>query len=99
MANTNNKDSFLRRAPTRGLFLDVNDLPKLPKSRADRQYAIEPKYAKRPDLLAHELYGTVQLWWVFALRNPDALVDPIEDFVSGLSIFVPTKETIDRLAN
>lgn len=99
MASFNSKDSFLKRAPTNGWYLDVNDLPKLPKSRADRFYEIESKYAKRPDLLAHDLYGTVRLWWVFALRNPDVIIDPLEDFVSGLSIYVPTKETIDRVIN
>ena len=95
MASFNSRESFLRRAPTNGLYLDINDLPKLPKSRADRLYEVESKYAKRPDLLAHELFGTVRLWWVFALRNPDEIVDPIEDFVSGLSIYIPTRETID----
>jgi hypothetical protein len=96
MASFNSKDSFLKRAPTNSWYLDVNDLTKLQKSRFDK---IEPKFSKRPDLLAHELYGTVRLWWVFALRNPDLLIDPIEDFASGLSIYIPTKETIDRVIN
>jgi hypothetical protein len=97
MATFHNTNSFLYRAGVNDFYLDVNDLPKIPKSRADRLYTIESRYANRPDLLAHELYGSVNLWWVFALRNPDLLVDPLEDFTSGLSIFLPTKETVDRV--
>ena len=97
MASFNSKDSFLKRAPTNSWYLDVNDLPKLPKSRADRFYKIEPKFAKRPDLLAHELYGTVRLWWVFALRNPDLIEDPIRDFKSGIQIRLPHKGVLETI--
>jgi len=34
---------------------------------------------------------------VFALRNPDLLVDPLEDFTSGLEIYIPSTSAIDRL--
>lgn len=77
--------------------MDVNILPKIPKSRADTIYEIEPQYEHRPDLLASKLYGTVQLWWVFALRNPDLLVDPLEDFTSGKKIYLPTQQTINTV--
>ena len=97
MATFHNTNSFSYRAGVNDFYLDVNDLPKIPKSRADRLYTIESRYANRPDLLAHELYGSVNLWWVFALRNPDLLIDPLEDFVSGLQILLPTRQTIDRV--
>ena len=97
MATFHNKNSFLYRAGRNEFYLDINDLPKMPKSRADRLYTIESKYAKRPDLLANELYGSVILWWVFSLRNPDELIDPIEDFTSGKSIYLPSKESVDRV--
>lgn len=97
MATFHNTNSFLYRASVNGFYLDINDLPKIPKSRADRLYTIESKYENRPDLLANELYGTVNLWWVFALRNPDLLIDPLEDFTSGKSIYLPTRETVDRV--
>jgi hypothetical protein len=48
--------------------------------------------------MAFDLYGTPNLWWVFAIRNPDNIIDPITDFVAGTLIFTPTRETIDRLA-
>jgi len=98
MANFHSNDSFLRNAPVTDFYLDLNSLPRMPKSISDDIYVIESRYDKRPDLLAHKLYGTVNLWWVFALRNPDLLIDPLEDFVSGLKIFTPTRATIDRVS-
>jgi len=52
---------------------------------------ISPKYHQRPDLMAHDLYGNSKLWWVFLEFNQDDLEDPILDFVSGLTILVPTR--------
>ena len=97
MAGFHGNDSFLRNAGTNKFYLDINELPKIPKSISDDIYTIESKYENRPDLLAHERYGSTNLWWVFALRNPDLLVDPLEDFVAGLSIRIPPRETIDRI--
>ena len=52
-------------------------------------------YAKnRPDLLAYDLYGDVSLWWTFSVRNPNIIQDPVFDFVPGVEIFIPTKETV-----
>ena len=97
MASFHSKDSFLRRAPVRGLYLDINELPRIPKSRGDQLYEIEHQYEYRPDLLANKLFGTVRLWWIFALRNPDLLIDPIEDFKAGLTIHIPSGESIQRI--
>ena len=98
MANFHNNNSFLRNAEVTDFYLDLNTLPKIPKLIGDEFYTIESRYDKRHDLLAHKLYGTVNLWWVFALRNPDLLIDPLEDFVSGLKIFLPTRNVIDRVS-
>ena len=97
MASFHNTDSFLRRAPVRDFYLDINDLPKIPKSINDSLYTIDSRFDQRPDLLAQHLFGTVQLWWVFALRNPDLLIDPLEDFKAGLEIYIPSKSSIDRV--
>lgn len=97
MADFHSRESFLRNAKVRDTYLDINQLPKIPKSRADRLYEIPSRYENRPDLLANELYGTVRLWWVFAQRNPDLLIDPLEDFTAGKEIYLPTRETIDRV--
>ena len=97
MASFHSNDSFLRNAKVNDFSLDLNQLPSVPKSISDDTYTIESKYANRPDLLAYDRYGSSNLWWVFALRNPDLLIDPLEDFTSGKVIRIPTKETIDRI--
>jgi prophage DNA circulation protein len=45
-------------------------------------------------LLAYDLYGDSALWWVFAMRNPNTIQDPVFDFLPGTTIFIPKKETI-----
>ena len=55
----------------------------------DFLYTIEPQYTYRPDLLAYDLYGEQNLWWVFMQRNLDVKQDPILDFVPGAQIYIP----------
>ena len=97
MASFHSRESFLRNAPLKGNVLDINQLPRVPKRPGDQLYEIEHQYEGRPELLANELYGTVRLWWLFALRNPDILVDPIEDFKAGVTIFLPSGESVQRM--
>ena len=94
MADFHRRDSFLKRAGTYDVFLDLNTLPVIPKVVSDVTYTIPAKFARRPDLLAHELYNNTRLWWVFALRNPDILVDPIRDFKAGVTIKLPSAEAV-----
>jgi hypothetical protein len=82
--------------PTWGQFLDIwnyNTLT-IPADVTDALYQIDPPYNLRPDLLAHDLYGDSNLWWVFAIRNPDVLVDPLFSFVAPTIIYVPTKSIV-----
>lgn len=62
----------------------------IPPSSDDTFIIIEAKYNLRPDLLAYDLYGDPNYWWVFMSRNIDLIRDPIWDFVSGLEILVPS---------
>ena len=55
---------------------------------------IQQKHHRRPDLLAHELYGNSKFWWVFALYNRNELRDPIWDFEQGMKIKVPARSTV-----
>ena len=63
----------------------------VPADDTDKIIRLSADYHNRPDLLSHELYGTPDLWWTFAVRNPDLIEDPIYDLVTGMEIFVPTR--------
>jgi hypothetical protein len=60
----------------------------------DILYEIEPQFNYRPDLLAHFLYGSSKLWWVFMQRNMDIIQDPIFDFTAGTMIYVPQRSKL-----
>jgi len=82
------------KTKTFGNFLDVMIDRPVTKSPDDVLYAIDSVYQYRPDLLASDLYGTSALWWVFAQRNPNVLVDPLKDFVAGTRIYIPKIDTL-----
>lgn len=86
----NSKDtSQYALTPITDFYLDIWVPRNVPSSDFDNIYIIQPAYNQRPDLLSQQLYGTPRLWWVFAVRNPDLIIDPINDFISGLQIFIP----------
>lgn len=80
-------------------FLDINILPRVAPTFNDEEYVIESEYDQRPDLLAWRLYNSPNLFWVFAMRNPDILLDPIRDFTSGTSIILPSAGVVRSLEN
>ena len=75
-------------------FLDTWKPRTIPKLSSDKLYEVAAVYQYRPDLLAYDLYGDAGLWWVFAMRNPNVIEDPIYDFTAGSTIFVPSKATL-----
>lgn len=75
-------------------YLDILDIRPIPAEDDDFRYTLEPQYTYRPDLLAHDVYGTSRLWWVFAQRNLDRIQDPIFDFVPGLELYLPKRSTL-----
>lgn len=82
---------------TFGQFLDIAKFPVVPKIADDVLFTVNKTYQYRPDLLAYDLYGDAGYWWVFALRNPDAIADPIFDMRVGKNIFLPKKDTLHSL--
>ena len=62
----------------------------------DLEYTIESIYNNRPDVLAYDLYKNANLWWVFAVRNPDTLIDPVFGFITGITIIVPKITTLEQ---
>jgi hypothetical protein len=80
-----------------GSYLDIINFRNIPSLKDDVEYEILPQYQHRPDLLAYDLYGEVNLWWVFAVRNKDIIKDPVYDLVSGQKIKIPKLETLQRV--
>jgi hypothetical protein len=89
MANNSKPTSQYLLTPIRNWYLDLWIPRSIPKNDFDKIIVIPPAYDRRPDLLSQAEYSTPGLWWVFAMRNPDLMNDPIEDFVAGLEIYVP----------
>lgn len=92
MANQYNSRSRYRNTNIKDFYLDIWNAEGLNQSPSvdDTEYVIESRYDRRPDLLANELYGDPSQWWRLAMRNKDILIDPIDDFTSGTTIWVPS---------
>lgn len=90
MAANSKETSEYSLTPVKDWYLDLWVPRQVPKSEFDKILIIPPSFNQRPDLLSQQEYGTPRLWWVFCVRNPDLMNDPIEDFLSGLEIYVPT---------
>lgn len=94
MAVTYSRTSPYANTDVYGFFLDVANIPAVPIDSSDVSYEIDAIYKNRPDLLAYDLYGDSALWWVFAVRNPNVIQDPIFDFQPGVTIYVPQKQNL-----
>lgn len=69
----------------------------IPADTSDRYVLLDSKYEYRPDTLSNDVYGTPKYWWTFMVRNIDVMRDPIWDMKSGMAIYVPTLERIQKL--
>lgn len=75
--------------PTYTWYLDTWIPREIPRNDFDKIEIIPPEFDQRPDLMSQQVYGTPRLWWVFCMRNPNLITDPIHDFVAGLEIYIP----------
>ena len=93
--NPYNKKSIYRDSRIIDDYLGVvENIPYVPIRDDDEFYVIPAEYDKRPDLAAYAFFGSTRLWWVFAKRNINILVDPIEDFEAGTEIRIPDPAAI-----
>ena len=76
-------------------YLDVLTPRRIPRRRDDVLHTLTLVHQYRPDLLAFDLYGNSNLWWVFQSRNPNAFQDAIWDFRAGTKFYIPKKDTIE----
>ena len=90
-------DSFYANTKTVDFYLGAwNDDINL-STIGDTTVEIHSKYNLRPDLMAFDMYGSPNYWWVFALINKDKLIDPVEDFKTGVVLTIPSKNGIRSL--
>jgi hypothetical protein len=84
-----NKTSPYYNTSIKNGYLDVLNFRTFPTSSDEITFTITKEYEYRPDLLAYELYKDSNLWWVFAVRNPSIIKDPIYDMQAGVIIRLP----------
>jgi Base plate wedge protein 53 len=96
MSATYSKTSPYYGTPLWGQYLDIWSGKTILHDVTDQPYQISTAYNLRPDLLAYDLYGDANLWWVFSIRNPDIITDPLMGFQAGLVIIVPTLATVKK---
>jgi hypothetical protein len=95
MASNYSRTSPYRDTPYYGQHLDIMVPRPIPAQPDDIVYTIDKAYHLRPDLLAFDLYQDAALWWVFQMRNPNVISDPLGDFTSGTSIRIPKQATLN----
>lgn len=96
MPKNYSKTSPYYTTPLMGNYLDFLNFRNLPNVTSDVKFTVTSQYAYRPDLLAYDLYGDQNLWWIFAVRNKNVIKDPIYDMYAGQEIYLPQRQTIDQ---
>ena len=97
MASYTPSSPYYNTSNVRNQYLDTLSIRPVPSESDDVLYTIEVQYTHRPDLLAYDLYGDKDLWWVFAQRNMDTIKDPIYDIEAGTAIYIPKGEALQRV--
>lgn len=97
MINEYSSFSPYKETTYNGYYLDVWTPREIGVYESDIMVEVPSQYEHRPDLLSYDAYGDPRLWWVFAVRNPSIIKDPIYDLVSGVKIFIPQKQQLLNL--
>lgn len=80
-------------------YLGVMTPRNIPALDSDQLITIKGAYVMRPDILSYQLYQTTRLWWVFSMRNPNIIKDPIYDFVEGIQIYITDRDALLGILN
>lgn len=59
----------------------------VPPHELDQVIRLDQRYENRPDLLANDIYGNPDMFWIIAIRN--GLEDPIYGFKTGELYTIP----------
>lgn len=89
MATNYKKTSVYKNTPLYKDYLGTFVPPISIDTRKMKRRKIEPKYNRRPDLMAYDLYGSAEYWWIIPLLNRSVIKDPLFDFTEGKEVFVP----------
>ena len=96
MPTTYSSSSPYASTPMWGSFLDIWPGIVISPNMTDAVYQIDNPYNLRPDMLSYDMYKDTGLWWIFAARNPDVLIDPLLSFTTDTIIYVPTMAVVRR---
>jgi hypothetical protein len=97
MANYEGTSPWFNTPVTNNQYLDTLRIRPIPAESDDVLYTVQVQYTHRPDLLAFDLYGDKNLWWVFSQRNIEILKDPIFDLIAGTEIYIPKGDALTRI--
>lgn len=73
------------------LFWDVPDFPVIEQQSDDLVYTVQSGDSSRIDLIAFDIYGDAELWWVILLANNLQL---ITDLTVGQILTIPSPRYI-----
>lgn len=93
IGNLYDRRSYLRDGRKKDFYLDVVKMPSIDMSQGD-YVQVPPECDNRIDLFSYQQYKTSRLWWIVAMANADIIADPIWDFRSGMTVFVPRNQLI-----
>ena len=96
MALYKNTSPWFNTAQVNGV-LDIFKPRYIAPAPNDQIYQVDPYYNLRPDLLAYDLYEDPKLWWVFSMRNPNVLRDPIFDMYTGQIFMVTSPADLKKI--
>jgi len=80
-------DSPYGFTPIIGRFMVYYVHRAVPVHQLDQTITLDHRYENRPDLLANDLYGDPDMFWIIAVRN--GLQDPVFDFKAGERYTIP----------
>ena len=81
--------------PIIGRYLTYYVHRRVPPHALDTIITLDLTYEHRPDLLANDLYGDPDLFWVIAERN--GLQDPIFGFKGGKQYVIPHPSFVRKI--
>ena len=87
--------SFYKRTEINDRFLEFYNHTKMEPQGDDGYVEITHRWTNRPDLMALDLYGDSDFWYVIPMRN--GFEDPYYDMTFNRTVVVPPKSYVELL--